>query len=242
MFGLGTLINVGCIILGGLLGLLGGKRIPERVRNGISMANGVCVLFIGIAGALTGLLSLSGDRLVSGNSMMTVCCLAIGTLMGELLNLEALVERFGVFLRNRTGNARDPRFVEGFVTASLTVCIGAMAVVGSVEDGMRGDPSILATKGVLDLVIILVMTGSLGKGCIFSAVPVALVQGSLTLLARLIAPLITEAAMNNLSFIGSILIFCVGVNLVWDRKIRVANMLPALLCAVAAAFLPSSLL
>ena len=127
--------------------------------------------------------------------------------------------------------------MDAFVTASLTVCIGAMAIVGSIQDGILGDYSILAAKAVLDLIIILVMTCSMGKGCIFSAIPVAVFQGSITALAGLIRPLMTEAALGNLSMIGSILIFCVGVNLVWGKKLKVANMLPAVVFAVAAAFL-----
>ena len=128
--------------------------------------------------------------------------------------------------------------MDDFVTASLTVCIGAMAIVGSIQDGIYGDYSILATKAVLDLIIILVMTCSMGVGCIFSAVPVALFEGLMTLLARLIRPLMTETALFNLSMIGSILIFCVGLNLVWEKKIRVANLLPAMILAVILAFLP----
>ena len=113
-----------------------------------------------------------------------------------------------------------------------------MAIVGSIQDALLGDPSILFTKAVLDLIIIMVMTCSMGKGCIFSALPVFLLQGSVTCLARLIQPVMTEAALANLSLIGSILIFCVGVNLVWGKQIRVANLLPAIVIAVAAAFLP----
>jgi uncharacterized membrane protein YqgA involved in biofilm formation len=116
-----------------------------------------------------------------------------------------------------------------------------MAIVGAIEDGVSGDFSILLTKSILDFIIIMVMTGSLGKGCIFSAIPVAILQGGVTLLARFIAPLLTTAALGNLSMIGSILIFCVGLNLVWGRKIRVANLLPAIIFAVAAAFLPINL-
>ena len=128
--------------------------------------------------------------------------------------------------------------MEGFVTASLTVSIGAMAVVGSIEDGLFGDYSILATKAVLDLIIVLVMTCSLGKGCAFSAIPVACFQGAMTLLSRLIRPVMTQAALGNLSLVGSILIFCVGFNLVWGKRVRVANLLPAILFAVAFAFMP----
>ena len=124
------------------------------------------------------------------------------------------------------------------MTASLTVCVGAMAVVGSIRDGIYGDYSILAAKAVLDLIIVLVMTASMGKGCIFSAVPVGIFQGILTLLAALVEPLMTEQALSNLSLTGSMLIFCVGVNLLWGKKIRVANLLPAIFVAVAWAFLP----
>ena len=125
-----------------------------------------------------------------------------------------------------------------FVTATLTVCIGAMAIVGAIQDGIFGDPSILLAKAVLDFIIVMVMTCSMGKGCIFSAIPVALFQGSVTLLARLIKPIMTEAALANLSLIGSILIFCVGINLIWKKQIRVANLLPAIVIAVVIAFLP----
>ena len=113
-----------------------------------------------------------------------------------------------------------------------------MAIVGSIQDGLLGDSSILVTKAVLDLIIIMVMTCSMGKGCVFSAIPVFLLQGSITCLARLIQPIMTDAALANLSLVGNILIFCVGINLVWDKKIRVANLLPAIVIAVTAAFLP----
>ena len=129
-------------------------------------------------------------------------------------------------------------FVDAFVTASLTVCIGAMAVVGSIQDGIYGDISTLTAKAVLDMIIILVMTASMGKGCIFSAIPVGIFQGSVTLLARLIEPLMTEQALANLSLTGSAMIFCVGLNLVWGKKVRVANLLPGLIIAVIWAFLP----
>lgn len=140
--------------------------------------------------------------------------------------------------QKRTGNAKDQNFVNAFVTASLTVCIGAMAVIGSIQDGMYGDHSILISKALMDFIIILVMSASMGKGCAFSAVPVLLLQGGMTLLARVLQPFMTDAAMASLSCVGSVLIFCVGVNLLLGKRIRVANLLPALLVAVAFAVLP----
>ena len=241
MVGLGTIINSAAIIVGGVFGHLFGKILNERIQDSLQKASGICVLFIGIAGAMEGMLKLSGSSLLAGRSMLIVASLALGVLVGEILNIEHGFERFGEWLKVKTGNAKDKSFVEGFVTASLTVCIGAMAVVGSIKDGISGDYSILVTKAILDLIIITVMTCSLGKGCAFSAIPVAVFQGLITALARLIKPLMTDGALENLSLIGSILIFCVGVNLVWDKRIKVANLLPSLVFAVAIAFLPFNL-
>ena len=190
---------------------------------------------------MQGMLTVQEGALSSGRSMLVVACLALGALLGELLNLEDKFERFGQWLKMRTGNAGERGFVDAFVTASLPVSIGAMAIVGSIPAGLFGDFSILATKAVLDLIIILVMSCSMGKGCIFSAIPVGCIQGAMTLLARLIRPLMTEAALANLSLVGSILIFCVGLNLIWGRKVRVANLLPSIVLAVALAFAPISL-
>ncbi len=241
MVGLGTIINSAAIIVGGVFGHLFGKILNERIQDSLQKASGICVLFIGIAGAMEGMLKLSGSSLSAGRSMLIVASLALGALVGEILNIEHGFERFGEWLKVKTGNAKDKSFVEGFVTASLTVCIGAMAVVGSIKDGISGDYSILVTKAILDLIIITVMTCSLGKGCAFSAIPVAVFQGLITALARLIKPLMTDGALANLSLIGSILIFCVGVNLVWDKRIKVANLLPSLVFAVTIAFLPFNL-
>ena len=237
MVGLGTIINTLAILAGGILGMAFGRFFKESVQDALCKTCGVCTLFLGIAGALEGMLTVEGTGVVSGGTMLIIGCLALGSLVGELLDLEGAFERFGQWLKIKTGNAKDKGFVDAFVTASLTVCIGAMAIVGSIQDGILADYSILAAKAVLDLIIILVMTCSMGKGCIFSAIPVAIFQGSITALAGLIKPLMTDAALSNLSMIGSILIFCVGVNLVWGKKLQVANMLPAVVLAVAAAFL-----
>lgn len=236
MPGLGTIINAAAIIVGGLLGLLFGRFVKENIQQSLTKICGVSTLFIGISGALEGMLKIEGNAILSTAGLMTVGCLALGTLAGELLGIEDAFERFGVWLREKTGNAKDKGFVNAFVTASLTVCIGAMAIVGAIEDGLTGDYSILATKAVLDLIIILVMTCAMGKGCMFSAIPVAALQGGVTALSGLLKPVMTEAALGNLSMIGSVLIFCVGVNLVWGKKLRVANMLPAVIFAVVFAF------
>lgn len=232
MIGLGTIINTAAIILGGLSGMLFGKKITKRFQDTLTSAIAVCTLFIGIAGTLQEMFTVSNGKISSGGTMMMIGCFALGALTGEALNLEKRMETFGEWLKRKTKSDSDALFVDGFVTASLTVCIGAMAVVGAIKDGLTGDYSILAAKAVLDLIIIVIMTASLGKGCIFSAIPVAVFQGVITLLARLIEPIMTETALSYLSLTGSMLIFCVGVNLLWGKKIKVANLLPTIVFAV----------
>lgn len=232
MFGLGTLINMLAILAGGLVGRLVGKTIPRRVQDMLYMVCGISTLFIGIGGCLQHMLVVEDGVLNTQGTMMMLLSLTIGGLIGEIIDLEKWLERFGQWLKNKTGNAGDNTFIDAFVTASLTVCIGAMAIVGAIQDGMEGDISILAAKSVLDLVIICVMAASMGKGCIFSLIPVGILQGSVTALSVVLKPIMTEAALSNLSYVGSVLIFCVGVNLVWGKKVKVANILPAVVVAV----------
>ena len=238
MYGLGTIINTMAILAGGVLGGLFGKLLSDSAQDTLTKICGVSTLFIAISGALEGMLRIENGVIVSGGSMMIIGCLSIGALIGELMKIEDAFERFGSWLKIKTGNAKDQGFVHAFVTASLTVCIGAMAIVGSIQDGIMGDWSILATKAVLDLIIIMVMSCSLGRGAVFSAIPVAVFQGSITALAGFLRPVMTEAALANLSLVGNVLIFCVGINLVWGKKIKVANLLPGIVVAVIAAFLP----
>ena len=238
MHGLGTIINTLAILAGGALGALFGRFLKESAQETLTKVCGVSTLFIALSGAMEGMLSVQDGAIVSGGSMLIVISLALGAVVGEAMNIEGGFERFGQWLKVKSGNARDKEFVNAFVTASLTVCIGAMAIVGSIQDGIAGDYSILATKAILDLIIIMVMSCSLGRGAVFSAIPVALFQGSITLLAGLVRPLMTDAALSNLSLVGNVLIFCVGINLLWGKKIKVANLLPAIVFAVIAAFLP----
>ena len=237
MIGLGTIINMAAIIAGGGIGLLGGKWLSERCQETLIRAMGVCVIVVGLAGALEQMFTVSGKTLVSGGTMMLVISMALGGLIGEVLNLDGRMERFGCWLREKSGNGKDNRFLDAFIAATMTVCIGAMAVVGAVQDGIYGDYTILAAKSLMDFVIILVMASSMGKGCLFSAIPVGIFQGSITLLATIVEPFLTDGALQNLSLVGSVLILCVGLNLIWKNTIRVANLLPALLVAVGYALL-----
>lgn len=231
MPGLGTIINVIAIVIGGIAGALFGRFVPERIRNTLMSANAVAVIFLGIGGVVSKMLDYSTGTFETKGTMMMIGSLAIGAVLGELINIEGGFEKFGEWLKKKTGNAKDAQFVNAFVTASLTVCIGAMAIVGSIEDGILANHSILFAKAILDLVIIMIMTASMGKGCIFSAIPVAVFQGLITLLGVFLQPIMTEAVLDNISYVGSVMIFCVGINLLFGKKIKVANLLPALLVA-----------
>lgn len=238
MPGLGTIVNAAAIVAGGLFGLLCGKLMKPRIQDSLMMACGVCVIFLGIAGAMEKMLTAADGTLSSGGTMTLIASLVLGALIGEIINIEAAMERFGAWLKKVSHSEGDGGFVGGFVNASLTVCIGAMAVVGSIQDGILGDHSTLFAKAVLDLIIVMVMTAASGKGCIFSAIPVAIFQGTITALSNLLDDVMTRQALDNLSLVGSVMIFCVGVNLVWGKKFRVANMLPGLVLAVVCAYLP----
>ncbi len=234
MIGLGTLINMAAIVAGGLLGLLGKRLINARIQETLMKANGLCVIFIGLAGALQKMLYVDKGALNTQGTMVLIGSFALGALIGEAVDLERRIERFGIWLREKSGNNGDAGFLDAFLTASFTVSIGAMAIVGALQDGMTGDHSTLVTKAILDLLIIMVMAASMGKGCLFSAIPVGVLQGSVTLLARAIQPLIHAQALDDISMTGSILIFCVGINLIYKNTFKVANLLPAVFLAAAA--------
>lgn len=238
MFGLGTIINVTAIVAGGVMGLLFGKKLTERYQSNLMMASALCVLFIGVSGCMEQMLKLTENGLSSSGSMMMIACFAVGALLGEWIDLDTKMERFGEWLKEKTKSDGDNAFVDAFVTASLTVCIGAMAVVGSIRDGIYGDYSILTAKAVLDMIIVAIMTASMGKGCIFSAIPVGMFQGVMTLLSKVIEPFLTDEGLVDMSLTGSVLIFCVGVNLIWGKKIKVANLLPAIFLAAVWPYFP----
>ncbi len=236
MIGIGTIVNVAAIIAGGLIGLLFKGGLKEHYQEAIVKSLGLCTMFIGAAGALPGLLRVEDGALASApirDTLGMILSMALGTLIGEWLDFDGKMERLGAWLKAKASRGEDSQFIQGFVTASLTVCIGAMAIVGSIQDGLSHDPSTLFTKSILDFLIIIIFASTYGKGAIFSALPVGVLQGGVTLCAGLLAPVFSAAVIANLSFLGSILIFCVGVNLAFGSKFRVANMLPALVLGAA---------
>ena len=228
--GFGTVVNVVGIIIGGFIGLICGRLLTKKLQETLQMSCAVAVIFIGIGGTLSKMLKINPDGSIETvGTMMMIASLTIGGVIGEIIDIDGHMERFGIWLRSKSGNDEDSKFVNGFVTASLTVCIGAMAIIGAIEDRLMNNYDILYAKAVLDLIIIMVFTTSLGKGCIFSAISVGIFQGLITLLAGFLQPFMTDLAINNLSYVGNILIFCVGINLMFESKIRVANLLPSII-------------
>lgn len=232
MIGLGTIVNVLAIIIGGILGIFFGKQLKASMQETLTKTAGLAVLMLGLGGTMEKMLQVTKTGLNSQGSMMLIFCLTLGAMIREWIDIEKRIIQFGAFLKQKSHSEDDHQFLEAFVTSSLTVCIGAMAVVGSFEDGLHHNYSILFAKAILDFIIILIMASSMGKGSLFSFIPVGIFQGSLTLLAHYLAPLISNQGLSQLSFIGSILIFCVGVNLFFGPKIKVANLLPSLIFAL----------
>lgn len=237
MIGMGTIANVLAIIVGGLLGLLFKGGLKERYQDALVKVLGLAVIFIGGSGALAGMMSVTGTTLTTSSvnaTLQMIMSLVLGTLVGEIIDIDGRMERLGGWLKEKASRGEDNLFIQGFVTSSLVVCVGAMAIVGSIQDGLTGDASLLFTKSILDFLIILVFASTYGKGAIFSALPVGVLQGSVTLLAGALSGLFQDPAIQqNLSFIGSLLIFCVGINLAFGNRFRVANMLPSMVFGVA---------
>lgn len=231
MRGIGTIANVIAVIIGGTVGLIIKGGLKQRYQDMLNQTLGLTTIFIGIAGAMEGMLSVNGAALETKGTMLLIASMVTGALIGEWIDIEHWMERFGEWLKVTVKAKNDPRFVEGFVTTSLVICVGAMAIVGAIQDGLVGDPSLLFAKAILDCVIVVVFASSYGKGAIFSAIPIAVLQGGVTIFAGLLEPLLSDMVIASLSFVGSVLIFCVGVNLCFGKRFRVGNMLPALITA-----------
>jgi len=241
MFGLGTIVNVFAILGGGAIGLLLRGGMNPRYQDAIVRIMGLSTIFLGASGTLEHMLFVEGDHLVGlpiKETLIMIVSMALGTFVGEVLDFDGKLEDFGAWLKKKATRGDDSRFIEGFVTASLTVCIGAMAIVGSIQDGLSGNPATLFTKSILDFIILIIYASTYGKGALFSAIPVAILQGSVTVCAGLLSPFFSPVVIANLSFLGNMMIFCVGCNLAFQAKFRVANMLPALVFgALAVTFL-----
>lgn len=232
MIGLGTIINTVAVLVGGLLGLLLKNGIAKKFESILMQSLGLATIFIGAAGVLKYMLVLENGSFTTRGTMLLIFSLVIGCMIGQRLDIESKMETIGIKLKAAARVKNDNRFVEGFVTTSLIICVGAMAIVGAMEDGLSGDHSMLVTKALLDFALVAILASTYGIGVVFSAIPIFVYQGSITLIAALFGAVISDALIEALSFVGSSLIFCVGVNLVREKTFRVSNMLPALLVPI----------
>ncbi len=216
----GTLVNVAAVLLGSGIGLAVGKRLPERLQRIITTGLGLSTLLIGMQMGLK-----------VQNMLVLIASLVIGGVVGELLGIEAGLERAGEWLKSRARSSSGT-FVAGFVTASLVFCVGPMTIVGSIQEGMSGNPEIIYTKSMLDGAASVAFASSLGIGVSFAAVTVLVLQGALTLLGAQLAFLLRAEILNELTATGGLLILAIGLMLLEVKRIRVANLLPALVVVV----------
>ncbi len=212
---LGTYINTLAIVAGSLLGLLLRKGVPERFRRTVIDALGLAVILIGIKS------SLKSDAL-----LIIIVSLVIGSLIGEMVGVEARLEAVGRWLESKLDKSGGG-LAKGFVTASLIYCVGAMAIVGSLESGLAANHQTLYAKSILDGIASVILASMLGIGVLFSSVSVLIYQGAITLCAVFVKPMLTETVILQMSAVGGILITAIGINLLEIKKIHVGNMLPA---------------
>ena len=216
----GTIVNTGAVVAGGLIGLAAGRRIPERIKTILMQTLGISTLLIGMQ------MALSGRQVIP-----IVGSLLLGALTGEMLRIEDGLGKIGHWLKKRS-RSDSSSFVEGFVTASLLYCTGAMVIVGAIQDGTTGNATTLYIKSILDGVSSIAFASTLGIGVLFSAISVFLLQGSITLLASKLAFLQQPAILGAIESTGGLLIVAIGINLLNMARIRIGNLLPALAYAV----------
>ena len=218
---LGVIVNVLTVLVGSTVGLLFKKGIPRRVSDAVMVGLGVCTLYIGISG------SLSGE-----NVLILIASVTVGVAVGTLLRIDERLDRLARFVERRfQREGQRGKIAEGLVTATLLFCVGSMTVTGSLEAGLTGDSTVLITKAMLDLVSSMMLASTLGVGVLLSSVAVLLIEGGLVLLAGLLAPVMSAGLINEMTCAGSLVIVMIGTNLMGITKIKVADFLPAILFA-----------
>lgn len=214
----GTIINAALIIAGSLMGLFFGNKMKDKYKETIMKGIGLCVILIGFKMAFE-----------TKDMLLLIISIVIGSFLGEWIKIEDGLYKFSDKIRDKLHHKKGfSNFTEGFVTATLIYCVGSMAIVGAIENGVNGNPDILIAKGILDGVSAIVFTSTMGIGVLFSFVPVFIYQGSLSLLAFQMQPILTEVMVNEMSAVGGILILAIGLNILGIVKIRVGNMIPSI--------------
>lgn len=217
---LGTIVNTIAVIIGAVIGMVVKKGLPEKMADTLMKGLGLCTLFLGISGSLEG-----------ENSLILIISMVVGTLIGEGIDLEQKLNALGNWVENKfKGKNTDGKtsIAEGFVTASLLFCVGAMTIVGSLQSGLQGNHEMLFNKSVLDFVAAIIFASTLGIGVAFSAVFVFVYQGAITLLAQWIAPFLTDTVIAEMTCVGSVIIIGLALNMLGITKLRVMNYVPAI--------------
>lgn len=218
---LGTILNAAAIILGGALGVLFGQALAEKMKITLIQGLGLAVMLIGGSMAFQ-----------TNNVLVVICSLVIGGLIGEKIDIEQKLKNFGNWIEHKYTRGEDGRFTKAFVSTSLIYCVGAMAIMGAIESGIRGNHSILMAKSVLDGISAIVFASSLGIGVLASAIPLFLYQGSITLAAGFLQEILTQPMITEMSATGGLLIVGIGLNILEIKEIRVGNLLPAIFVAI----------
>ena len=235
---MGTLINCALIIAGGVIGLIFKKAVSEEIEYSIHKATGIAVLVVGLCGILSTMLKSNNGTITSSGELMLVVSLAVGTFIGELLKLE---QRLDKGCKKIETKFKMTGFSAGFISGTMIYCIGAMAIVGAMNDRLLGDYSTLVTKGIIDGITSIVLAATLGYGVIFSAIPVLIYQGAITLLAGALENVLVGELLSNICMVGYAIVMCIGINFLTngDKKIRTVNMLPAIFVPVVYAVIKS---
>ena len=214
---IGVFVNFFAVIIGSLIGILFKKGMSEKIVKSVTEAVSLAIVYVGISGVIKG-----------ENALVLVISMVVGALIGTLLDLDAKLEKLGKWVENKLSReSGEGKIAEGFVSASLLFCVGAMAIVGSLQSGLVGNHETLFTKSMIDLISAVVLASALGIGVIFSAVPVLILQGSIALLAQFVAPFLSDYAVNEMTCAGSLIILSLGLNMLGVTKVKVVNLVPA---------------
>ena len=225
----GTLLNAGAVIAATCIGLIFKKGVPERITEAVIRVMGMCIFMVGLTGALQSMAVVQDGGLSFNGTLIMIFSLAFGCILGELLKIADKFDNFGIWVESKL---KIDGFARGFITASMLFCVGAMTILGSIEEGLTGNFDILKIKTMLDFVMGIMLTASMGVGVGFSAVVIILYQGALTLCASFVAPFMTDVMIDQVSMVGYVIIMIMGLNNVFGEKIKTANLLPALFIPV----------
>ncbi|MDY4788214.1 MAG: DUF554 domain-containing protein [Bacilli bacterium] len=226
---MGSLINGALIAIGGIIGVFIKKGLREDIKEILTDVLGILLLLVGLVGIIPTIINVNDSKLVQGDLLLLIISMIVGAFFGQLIDIDKHLNNFGMALEKKL---HRPGFSKGFIAGSIFFCVGAMAIVGSLTEGLTGDPSVLVSKSIIDFVTAIILASTLGYGVIFASIPIILYEGGITLLAGVLQPFMTELLINQVCMVGYAIIFCIGINFLEIRKIKTANLIPALIIPV----------